>query len=189
MSAMSDTSKPNIFPALKYSDGPAALKWLGKAFGFREHVSYLAPDGTIAHAQMTLGNGMIMLGSSGETDPKIHGPPSARASMSASTTSMLTMPVPRLRAQRLCAVSSAPTMALANTPRAIWMDISGALALTSPGAAAKASLSRSGWREHRVRASARQMQSTPGHKVPMRCYVAPSVTASAVLIVATTVVP
>lgn len=70
MSAKSDTSKPSIFPALKYSDGPAALKWLGKAFGFREHVSYPAPDGTIAHAQMTLGNGMIMLGSSGKTDPK-----------------------------------------------------------------------------------------------------------------------
>jgi uncharacterized glyoxalase superfamily protein PhnB len=70
MPARSSTAKANIFPALKYNDGPAALKWLATAFGFREHVSYPAPDGTIAHAQMTLGGGMIMLGSSGKPDPK-----------------------------------------------------------------------------------------------------------------------
>lgn len=70
MSAKSSTGKPNIFPALKYSDGPAALKWLANAFGFREVVSYPAPDGTIAHAQMALGNGMIMLGSAGKPDAK-----------------------------------------------------------------------------------------------------------------------
>jgi uncharacterized glyoxalase superfamily protein PhnB len=70
MSAKVSTAKPNIFPALKYSDGPAALKWLSRAFGFHEHVSYPAADGTIAHAQMTLGNGMIMLGSSGRPDPE-----------------------------------------------------------------------------------------------------------------------
>jgi len=70
MSAKSGISRPNIFPALKYSDGAAALKWLERAFGFREHVSYSAPDGTIAHAQMTLGTGMIMLGSAGKPDPR-----------------------------------------------------------------------------------------------------------------------
>lgn len=62
--------KPNIFPALKYKDGPAAIRWLQKAFGFREHIAYAAPDGSVAHAQMTLGGGMIMLGSAGKADAR-----------------------------------------------------------------------------------------------------------------------
>jgi uncharacterized glyoxalase superfamily protein PhnB len=70
MSAKPAGSKPNIFPALKYKDGPAAIKWLQRAFGFREHVAYAAPDGGIAHAQMTLSGGMIMLGSAGKSDAK-----------------------------------------------------------------------------------------------------------------------
>ncbi|HEY7687993.1 MAG TPA: VOC family protein [Dongiaceae bacterium] len=69
MSAKTSVARSNIFPALKYRDGPAALKWLAAAFGFREQVCYPAPDGTIAHAQMTLGTGMIMLGSAGKPDP------------------------------------------------------------------------------------------------------------------------
>ena len=61
--------KPNIFPALRYKNGAAALEWLGRAFGFEKH--FVAPgaekDG-VAHAQMTLGPGMIMLGS-GKHEP------------------------------------------------------------------------------------------------------------------------
>ena len=70
MSAKPAGNKPNIFPALKYKDGAAAIGWLQRAFGFREHVAYTAPDGGIVHAQMTLGDGMIMLGSTGKSDAK-----------------------------------------------------------------------------------------------------------------------
>lgn len=55
--------RPNMFPALRYQDGPAAIEWLARAFGFEKHMVVPAPDGGIAHAQMSLGPGMIMLGS------------------------------------------------------------------------------------------------------------------------------
>ena len=70
MAAKSAGNRPNIFPALKYKDGPAAVGWLQKAFGFREHVVYKTPDGSVAHAQLTLDGGMIMLGSAGKPDTK-----------------------------------------------------------------------------------------------------------------------
>lgn len=63
MSDKSRSSLPNIFPCLVYHDSPAAIAWLEKAFGFERHVVYPGPDGTIAHAELKLGNGMVMLGS------------------------------------------------------------------------------------------------------------------------------
>ena len=30
---MAQPTKPNVFPTLRYQDGPAALDWLAKAFG------------------------------------------------------------------------------------------------------------------------------------------------------------
>jgi uncharacterized glyoxalase superfamily protein PhnB len=50
-------------PALRYHNAPAAIDWLCKVFGFARHALYANPDGTIAHAELTLGGGMIMLGS------------------------------------------------------------------------------------------------------------------------------
>jgi uncharacterized glyoxalase superfamily protein PhnB len=52
-----------ILPALRYKDAPAAIDWLCQVFGFARHAVYAAPDGSIAHAELTLGGGMIMLGS------------------------------------------------------------------------------------------------------------------------------
>ena len=54
---------PHIVPALRYQDGPAAIEWLGKVLGFEKHMVVPGPGGTIAHAQMTFGPGVIMLGS------------------------------------------------------------------------------------------------------------------------------
>ena len=54
---------PNIFPAFRYRDAPAALAWLAKAFGFAKLMEHPLPDGGIAHAEMSLGPGVIMLGS------------------------------------------------------------------------------------------------------------------------------
>ena len=50
----------NIFPVLRYRDPAAALDWLKKAFGFEEHVVHRGEDGTIGHAELTLGSSMIM---------------------------------------------------------------------------------------------------------------------------------
>ena len=52
-----------IVPSLRYRDAPAAIEWLCAAFGFEKHLVVPGEDGTIAHAQLVFGNGMIMLGS------------------------------------------------------------------------------------------------------------------------------
>ena len=51
-----------IMPSLRYKDAPAAIDWLCQVFGFARHAVYANPDGTIGHAELTLGGGMIMLG-------------------------------------------------------------------------------------------------------------------------------
>jgi uncharacterized glyoxalase superfamily protein PhnB len=56
-------STQTIFPTLRYQDAPAAIDWLGRAFGFERHQVIDDPGGTIAHAELRLGDAMIMLGS------------------------------------------------------------------------------------------------------------------------------
>lgn len=51
----------DVIPMLAYEDGLAALAWLEKAFGFRETNRIIGDDGTLAHGEMTTGNGSIML--------------------------------------------------------------------------------------------------------------------------------
>lgn len=63
MSSLAKNTKANIIPCLRYRDAPAAIEWLCATFGFEKQAVYPNPDGTIAHAQLTFGNGMIMLGS------------------------------------------------------------------------------------------------------------------------------
>jgi len=53
----------NIIPTLKYADARAAIEWLCRAFGFEKHLVVDGINGTIEHAQLTCGGGMIMLGS------------------------------------------------------------------------------------------------------------------------------
>ncbi|MDE0051250.1 MAG: ABC transporter substrate-binding protein [Rhodospirillales bacterium] len=60
--AMTETG-PGIVPCLSYRDAPAAITWLKEAFGFTENMVVPGPDGTIVHAQLSLGNGMVMVGS------------------------------------------------------------------------------------------------------------------------------
>ena len=57
-----------IIPTMKYRDAPAAIDWLCRAFGFARHLVVPGENGSIAHAQLTLGDGMIMLGSTGKND-------------------------------------------------------------------------------------------------------------------------
>jgi uncharacterized glyoxalase superfamily protein PhnB len=61
-------SRSTIIPALRYRNAPAAMEWLTKVLGFARHAVYENPDGTIAHAEMTLNGGMIMLGSTKDDD-------------------------------------------------------------------------------------------------------------------------
>lgn len=53
----------SVFPAFKYDDAPAAIDFLKQAFGFEPGLVVPGPDGTIAHAELGLGGGGVMLGS------------------------------------------------------------------------------------------------------------------------------
>jgi uncharacterized glyoxalase superfamily protein PhnB len=55
--------RATIIPGMLYRNAPAAIEWLCKVFGFDKQLVVPGPNGTIAHAQLTFGNGMIMLGS------------------------------------------------------------------------------------------------------------------------------
>ena len=63
---MGQSAKGNIIPGMRYRDAPAAIEWLCRVFGFARHLVVPDDQGGIAHAQLVLGNGMIMLGSARE---------------------------------------------------------------------------------------------------------------------------
>ena len=57
-------TRANIIPCLRYRDAPKAIDWLCQTFGFERGLVVPGQDNTILHAQLTFGNGMLMLGSS-----------------------------------------------------------------------------------------------------------------------------
>ena len=52
-----------IIPTMKYQNAQSAIEWLCRAFGFEKHLIVQGENDSIAHAQLTLGKAMIMLGS------------------------------------------------------------------------------------------------------------------------------
>jgi uncharacterized glyoxalase superfamily protein PhnB len=56
-----------VIPCLRYRDAPAAIEWLCRVFGFEQHLVVPDEEGGIAHAQLSLDSGMIMLGSVANT--------------------------------------------------------------------------------------------------------------------------
>jgi uncharacterized glyoxalase superfamily protein PhnB len=59
---MSEATHPNIFPSLRYADAATALEWLKTAFDFAEKSVYRGDDGSIQHAELQLGAGLVMFG-------------------------------------------------------------------------------------------------------------------------------
>jgi uncharacterized glyoxalase superfamily protein PhnB len=60
---MSETSVSQTFePGVTYRDPKAALRWLEQAFGFEISSIVEGADGTIGHAEMRFGNGIIGVG-------------------------------------------------------------------------------------------------------------------------------
>jgi uncharacterized glyoxalase superfamily protein PhnB len=57
-------SGQSIYPALRYRDARAAIAWLARAFDAKAHAVYDADDGTVAHAEVVVGDNLIMLGNS-----------------------------------------------------------------------------------------------------------------------------
>ncbi len=68
MTNLARDTTATVVPSLRYRDAPAAVEWLSEAFGFEKHLVVPGEDGTIAHAQLVFGNGMIMLGSARDDD-------------------------------------------------------------------------------------------------------------------------
>jgi uncharacterized glyoxalase superfamily protein PhnB len=68
MPGIAKATRATIIPALRHRDASAAIDWLCRAFGFEPHLVVPGEDGTIAHAQLVFGNGMIMLGSARDDD-------------------------------------------------------------------------------------------------------------------------
>jgi uncharacterized glyoxalase superfamily protein PhnB len=52
-----------FIPSVIYRDQRAALAWLEKAFGFEQSMVLVDAKGDIAHAEMSYGDGVIMVGS------------------------------------------------------------------------------------------------------------------------------
>ena len=50
-----------VIPMLSYENGAAAIDWLTGAFGFRERLRFQEDDGTVTHAELETGSGVVML--------------------------------------------------------------------------------------------------------------------------------
>jgi uncharacterized glyoxalase superfamily protein PhnB len=72
-----EPSDPDVIPMIAYEDGPRAMDWLAKAFGFRERARMTGADGRLSHGEMEAGDGVIMLAT---PSPDYHGPKSHRDS-------------------------------------------------------------------------------------------------------------
>jgi uncharacterized glyoxalase superfamily protein PhnB len=65
------TTAPNIYPCLGYRDAKAAIAWLSDAFGFEVRAVHPGEDRAVAHAELSLGPGIIMVGSASEAMPPV----------------------------------------------------------------------------------------------------------------------
>jgi uncharacterized glyoxalase superfamily protein PhnB len=57
----------SIHPTVRYADAKAAIAFLTSALGFVEGDVHTAEDGSIAHAELGFGDGVLLVGS--RTDP------------------------------------------------------------------------------------------------------------------------
>ncbi|MGA2018307.1 MAG: VOC family protein [Opitutaceae bacterium] len=55
--------RSSVIPGLRYRNAKVMIDWLCEVFGFERQVVHAGPGDIVMHAQLTLGNGMIMVGS------------------------------------------------------------------------------------------------------------------------------
>jgi uncharacterized glyoxalase superfamily protein PhnB len=53
--------EPSVIPMLSYRDGPTAMDWLSRVFGFEIRERWLDDDGQLSHGEMSTGLGVIMM--------------------------------------------------------------------------------------------------------------------------------
>lgn len=62
--------RASVRPAVFYQDPKAAIRWLQEAFGFELVMLIETPDGALAHSELSLGDGLIMVGNEWHPDTK-----------------------------------------------------------------------------------------------------------------------
>jgi uncharacterized glyoxalase superfamily protein PhnB len=67
-SSLVKNTTATIIPGMHYRNAAAAIEWLCNTFGFEKRAAYPGDDGKIMHAELTFGNGMVMLGTKRDTD-------------------------------------------------------------------------------------------------------------------------
>ena len=65
-------TRSTVIPGMHYRNAPDAIEWRCRVFGFEKHAVYTGPGNSIMHAELTLGSGMIMLGSVNDKMPDRH---------------------------------------------------------------------------------------------------------------------
>ena len=60
--------KARIIPAMRYKDAKAAINWLCNTFGFERHLIIEGENDNVEHAQLVLGDCMIMLSSMNDNE-------------------------------------------------------------------------------------------------------------------------
>jgi uncharacterized glyoxalase superfamily protein PhnB len=63
------TSIFNLSPVFRYTDAPAAMDWLVRAFGFTIRSDHRTPDGGVAHADLLFGSNSIGVSSASMSPP------------------------------------------------------------------------------------------------------------------------
>lgn len=63
MSSTAKDTRATIVPCLRYRDAGTAIDWLCQAFGFERRMVLPNEDGSIGHAELSFGNGVIMVSS------------------------------------------------------------------------------------------------------------------------------
>jgi uncharacterized glyoxalase superfamily protein PhnB len=75
-----------VIPAMRYRDPRKMIDWLCENFGFVRKAVYDDENGGVAHAELALGDGMIMLGSARDDDyGKVQQPATADRPVTQST--------------------------------------------------------------------------------------------------------
>ena len=71
---MTPEPRPAVVPVLAYADGPAALDWLVRVFGFTELTRRLDDHGRMLHSELDAYGGLIMIGAAdlAYEGPKVH---------------------------------------------------------------------------------------------------------------------
>lgn len=81
---------PRISASVFYDDPRAAIDWLCRAFGFEVRVKVEGEGGQIVHSELTLGDGLIMVGAAGgKSGRKVPVPAKSPRSLGGSVTQAL----------------------------------------------------------------------------------------------------